>query len=137
MAWRIAEAIRNGMADAFETAVGASPILRIYTGPKPANLIDARTGTLLASIVLPADWLAAAAGGAKTLIGGPYTDTAADAGGVAGYGTLFNGAGTVILCDGEVTDNAGAGPIKLVNTTITAGQPVDLTAFTVTMPAGT
>lgn len=69
MPFQFSTAARNASLDAIETAIGTSPILRIRSGAAPANCAAARTGTVLATMNLPADWLAAAASGSKGLLG--------------------------------------------------------------------
>lgn len=77
-------AVRNATLDAVETAVGASPKLQLRTGAQPANCAAAATGTLLAEITCPADWMAAASSGTKVL-SGSWTVAAAAAGTAAHY----------------------------------------------------
>lgn len=62
-------AVRNAQLDVFETTVGASPTLEIRSGAAPADCATADSGTLLASLPLPADFMAAASGGVKALSG--------------------------------------------------------------------
>ena len=83
MALQYSTTVRNAQLDALETAIGASAILRIYSGAMPANCAAAATGTLLAEMNLPADWMASAASGSKAK-SGTWSDTAANASGVAG-----------------------------------------------------
>jgi hypothetical protein len=75
---------RNAILDVIESHIGVSPTLEIRSGPPPANCAAADTGTLLASMVLPSDWMAAAASGSKALLG-TWQDASADATGVAGH----------------------------------------------------
>jgi hypothetical protein len=77
-------AVRNARLDVWESTIGTSPILRIRTGAQPANCAAARTGTILASITLPSDWMAAASGGVKAK-SGTWSDSSADAPGTAGH----------------------------------------------------
>lgn len=48
MPFQFSTAARNASLDAIETAIGASPILRIRSGAPPADCAAARTGTILA-----------------------------------------------------------------------------------------
>jgi hypothetical protein len=84
MAFQFDVATRNATLDAMETHIGVSPTLEIRSGAVPANAAAADSGTVLATINLPADWAAAAASGAKTFLG-TWQDAAADAGGIAGH----------------------------------------------------
>jgi len=90
MAFQFDVASRNAALDASEATGGAGPPLEIRSGSPPANCASADTGTVLATLALPADWLAAAANGAKTLLG-TWQDLSADAAGVAGHFRLKGG----------------------------------------------
>ena len=63
MAFQFDVASRNAALDAIETTAGASPTLEIRSGAPPANCAAADTGTVLASLALPSDWMANAASG--------------------------------------------------------------------------
>jgi hypothetical protein len=131
MALQFSVAVRNAMLDQFETVIGASPVLEIRSGAVPANCAAADAGTLLASLALPADWMAAASGGTKALAG-TWTDAAADATGVAAHYRIKQGA----TChhQGTITASGGGGDMIIDNTSIAVGQPVNVTAFTFTAP---
>lgn len=132
MAVQLSTAVRNALLDAIETATGASAKLRILTGTQPANCAAAQTGTLLAELALPADWMAAAAGGAKALLG-TWQATAAAAG-TAGHYRIVDNAGTTCHEQGSITAAGGGGDMTLDNTSITSGQTVTITAKTLTAP---
>jgi hypothetical protein len=131
MPFQFSTAARNASLDAIETAIGASPILRIRTGAPPANCAAARTGTVLATMTLPADWLAAAASGAKALLG-TWQDAAADAAGTAGHFEIMDSTGTTCHIQGSVTGTGGGGDMEIQNTSIAAGQQITVTAFNIT-----
>lgn len=76
--------VRNAYLDAQEVACGVSPVMRLLTGAMPTNTAAAQTGTVLATLALPSDWMGAASGGVKSK-SGTWEDVAADAGGLAGY----------------------------------------------------
>lgn len=120
---------RNASLDAIETVIGNTAVLEIRTGAPPASCQTADSGTVLVTINLPADWAAAAANGAKALLG-TWSDSAADAGGVAGHFRL-KGAG---VCDmqGTVTGTGLGGDMTLDNTNIAVNQQVSITSFTLT-----
>ena len=129
MAFQFSTAARNAALDAIETAMGTAPTLTIRTGAVPANCAAARAGTVLATLVLPSDWLAAASGGTKGL-SGTWQDLAADATGTAAHFSIDQGATCHI--QGTVTATGGGGDMTLDNTSIAAGQQVNITAFTLT-----
>jgi len=120
--------VRNARLDAIETAIGASPILRIRSGAKPATCADADTGTVLATMALPADWLANAANGSKAM-SGDWQDAAADATGIAGHYRIYS-AGGVCHEQGTVTMAGGGGDMEVQNTNFAAGQNIIVTAKT-------
>lgn len=91
MAFQFDVASRNAALDALETTVGASPTLEIRSGAAPANCAAADTGTVLATLALPADWMGNAAAGSKSL-SGTWQDLSADAGGLAGHFRIKSGA---------------------------------------------
>lgn len=181
MAMAFSVAARNGALDAVEVAVGASAILKIRTGAKPADCAAADAGTVLAAATLPSDWMAAASSASKAK-SGTWQDASADASGFGRHFRLYANDGTtchiqglvsqtwtistvyatgqqvhnggnVYLCttggtsagsggptgtgtgitDGAcVWDYVGTQDMALDNTSITAGQQVTITAFTLT-----
>lgn len=131
MALQYSVAVRNAQLDAFETTTGASAILRILSGTVPANCATAQTGTLLASLSLPSDWMSAASAGSKALLG-TWNDTSADATGTAGYFRILDSTGTTCHAQGTITATGGGGDMTLDNTSIASGQTVTVTSFTLT-----
>lgn len=127
MALQYSTTLRNNQLDAIETTIGVSPTLEIRSGAAPANCAAADSGTVLATFVLPSDWLAAASGGSKGIAGGPWTEASADAGGTAAHFRIKAGA----TCHMQGTVGQGSGDLQLDNTTIVAAQQVNITAFTV------
>ena len=134
MAIQLRETVRNGRLDAIETVGGASCALRVYTGAQPSDVMQANSGTLLVTINLPADWLANAASGAKAIAGGPWSGTAS--GGSAstpGHFRIYNSQATLdgTTCIIQGSCGIGSGDISF-NGTITSGQAVSVSAFTLT-----
>lgn len=96
----LSTAARNAMLDAIETAIGTSAIMKIYGGAAmPANCATARAGTVLATLNLPSDYMSAASGGQKALLGS-WADASADATGLARYFTIFASDGTTVHMQG-------------------------------------
>jgi hypothetical protein len=129
---QFSDAVRNNWGDGFETIVGTSPRLELRTGAPPANCAAADSGTLLATINLPADWLNAASAGSKTLLGTWQAN--AGAAGTAGHYRIKNTAGTVTHEQGNITATGGGGDMTLDNTSIANGQQVTVTAYALTLP---
>jgi len=131
MAVQLSVAVRNARLDAIETAIGTSAILRIRTGSAPANCAAADTGTVLVEMTLPSDWLAAASSGAKAKAG-TWQDTSANATGTAAHYRIYDSAGTTCHLQGTVTATAGGGDMEIDSTSITSGQQVTVTSYSLT-----
>lgn len=131
MAVQKSVAVRNAELDAIETTVGASAVLKIRTGAQPASCAAADSGTVLATMTLPADWMSAASGGTKAKLG-TWSDASADATGTAAHWRLYASDGTTCHMQGSVTATGGGGDLTLDNTSIAATQPVSITSWTLT-----
>jgi len=131
MAIQFSETVRNGELDAIETAVGGTAVLRIRSGSVPAATSTADSGTVLAELTLPADWMAAASGGTKAK-SGTWEDTSANAAGTAGHFRVYESTGTTCHIQGTVTATGGGGDMTLNNVSIATGQTVTITGFTLT-----
>lgn len=115
---------KNTVLDGFDAAFN-SGTLEIRTGAAP-GAGNAATGTVLATITLPADAFAAAAGGTKAKAG-TWQDASADATGTAAHFRMVGGSNIV---EGTVTATGGGGDMELDSVSITAAQVVTITAFT-------
>ena len=130
MAAQFSTDVRNARLDAVETTVGTSPTLEIRTGAQPANCAAADSGTKLADIALPSDWMAAAASGSKAK-SGTWQDASADATGTAAHFRLKSSGGTCHM-QGSVTATGGGGDLTVDNTSFASGQSFTVTGFTLT-----
>lgn len=90
MSHLLSAAVLNAMTDAFETEIGISPTLELRGGSPPGAIATADSGTLLATIQLPSDWMSNASAGVKSLLG-TWT-VAATAAGKATYYRIKKGA---------------------------------------------
>jgi hypothetical protein len=131
MSIQLSAAVRNARLDAIETAIGVSAILEIRSGSAPATCATADSGTLLASMTLPSDWMAAASGGAKAK-SGTWSDSSADGTGTAAHFRIKDSSGTTCHLQGTVTITGGGGDLTLDNTSIASGQAVSISSFTLT-----
>lgn len=129
MPLQLSVAARNAALDSFETTVGTSPILRIRSGSAPANCAASDTGTVLATLSLPSDFMAAASGGSKAR-SGTWEDSSADATGTAGHFRLYASDGTTCHAQGTITATGGGGDMTVNNTSLASGQPFTVTQFT-------
>lgn len=126
-------AVNNARLDTVESTIGTNVSLLIYTGNPPANCAAAPTGTLLVAINLPADWMAAASSGSKAKTG-TWSGTAVGTG-TAGYFRVCNGSPTdVAQIQGNVgtTGESPTPDMGLDNTSISSGQTVTVSTFTIT-----
>lgn len=123
-------AVRNARLDAIETAIGTSAVLKIRTGAPP-GIGSADSGSVLATLNLDSDWMAAAASGSKAK-SGTWSDTSADADGTAGHFRLYASDGTTQHMEGTITATSGGGDMELDNVVIATGQTVTITTFTLT-----
>lgn len=123
--------LRNAVGDAWESAMGTSAKVQIWSGSQPANCAAAATGTKLAEFSLASDWSAAGASGAKSLSSLPLSTTGL-ANGTAGYYRFVDSAGTTCHEQGSV-GTSGTDMI-IDNASIASGQTVQITAFTKTWP---
>ena len=130
MALKMSVTVRNAELDAVETAIGVSAVLKIRSGAPPTNIADADSGTVLATLSLPSDWMADAASGSKAKAG-TWSDTEADSTGTAGHFRLYATDGTTQHIQGTVTVTGGGGDMTLDSVSITAGQTVTITGFTI------
>lgn len=124
MALQYSTAVRNGILDSIETTISTAPTLEIRTGSMPSDCAAADSGTVLATITLPSDWMAAASSASKTK-SGTWQDLTADASGTIGHFRVKQGStchiqGTAGTSGDLVTDAA----------TTTAGQTVTVNTFT-------
>lgn len=131
MALQLSVTVRNARLDAVETTISTAPVLRIRSGAQPANCAAARTGTVLATLTLPSDWMAAASSGAKALLG-TWEDTSADATGTAAHFEIMDSSVTTCHLQGSVTATAGGGDMEVDNTSFAVGQSFTITSFTLT-----
>jgi hypothetical protein len=130
MALNYSVALRNAQLDAVETTVGTSAKLYIRTGAKPTACADADSGTLLATLDLPSDWMAAASSGSKAK-NGTWTGTGADAGS-AGHFRIKDSGAAACHVQGSITATGGGGDMTLDNIVIASAQTITISTFTLT-----
>ena len=130
MALNYSVALRNAQLDAVETTVGTSAKLYLRTGAKPTACADADSGTLLATLDLPSDWMAAASSGSKAK-NGTWTGTGADAGS-AGHFRIKDSGAAACHVQGSITATGGGGDMTLDNIVIASAQTITISTFTLT-----
>lgn len=128
MAIQLSVPVRNARLDAVETTIGASPTMELRSGPPPLNCAAADTGTLLAGLVLPADWLNPASSGVKTLQG-TWEDPSADNAGTVGHFRIKQGGVCHMQGTVGLSTAVPAPDMVIDNAVITAGQPIVTVSF--------
>lgn len=123
---------KNAIAQAFETAIGASGRITFYSGTIPATADTALSGnTVIAQAIVPsADFMANPSSGVAAL-SATLTDASADNTGTMTFFRWETSAGACIQ-QGSVTATGGGGDITFASTSVTAGQTLNLTAYNVT-----
>lgn len=129
MTIQLSTAVRNARLDAIETTISTSAILRIRSGSAPANCATADSGTVLATLNLPSDWLAAAASGVKSK-SGTWQDASADATGTAAHFRIYDSGGST--CHMQGTVGTSGSDINVDSVSLTAGQTFTITGFDLT-----
>lgn len=129
MTMQYSVAVRNARLDVVESTIGTSPVLEIRTGAPPVNCAAADSGTVLATVNLPSDWMLAASAGAKSK-SGTWQDISADAAGTAAHFRVKQG-GTCHV-QGTCTITGGGGDMILDNTNFAMGQVFTVVNFALT-----
>jgi len=119
--------LRNAMLDQITTRAGASALLNIYNGTRPAT--GGTATTLLASLTCNATFAPGASGGVLTL-NGITQDSSADATGTATWFRIYKSDGTTHVLDGDV--GTSGSDLNLTTTSIVSGQPVSVSSFVIT-----
>jgi hypothetical protein len=138
---RLNIALRNAILDnIFNAGAGLSIFdsgtAEFRTGAQPATGDDAATGTIVATVNLPADAMAAASGGSIAKSASAWQDLSADNAGTIGWVRLKSADGTKTM-DLDCSDNGGSGAVKIDNPTLVAAQQFSVTSFSLTMPGTT
>lgn len=115
--------LRNARLDAITTAAGASALLRIYDGTRPAT--GGTATTLLAELTCNATFAPAASSGTLTL-NAITADSSANATGTATWARIVKSDGTTHVLDCSV-GTSGA-DINLNTTSIVSGASVAVTS---------
>jgi len=133
MALQYSEALRNAQLDAWETIIGASPILRLYAEAPSANTAAAAPATCIAEGNLPADFAGAAAAGSKTILNGPFSVTglpAASTGTNALSYRIYASDGITCHEQGVVTTTGGGGEMTMDNVNVADAQSLNVNTMT-------
>lgn len=133
MSLQFGTTLRNALLDQIETTIGVSAVVKVFSGSAPANCGTADSGTKLVEFDLASDWAGNASAGSKSFSSTPISATAA-ATGTAGYFRIYDSTATTCHMQGTVTATGGGGDITIDNTSITSGQTVQITSWSITAP---
>lgn len=128
--WSVA--LRNTLGDAIVTALGNAALIRLYSGTKPAGPGTAiGVQTLLGTLTCASPPAGSTSNGVITfsaIVG----DSAADASNTVTWARFLTSGGTAVM---DVTVGTGSGfDLIANNTTVTAGNPLNMTSLTLTVP---
>lgn len=123
MAFQYGTTLRTNQVAQIQTSVGTSGQLRIFSGAEPANCGAADPSGLLCTIALPATFLTSSGG--VTTIAGTWQANASATGTAQSF-RMYDGSSTCHVQGNTTTD------LVLNNTSITSGQTVSVTSFSVT-----
>ena len=131
MVWAFNDTLRNARADQITAAIdagGAAGFIRLYDGTQPAK--GGPATTLLAECTFSFPSFPAASGGqiTTTSITG---DASANATGTATWARIVDSNGNFVM-DGTVGLTGSGADVELDSTSITAGQPVNVSSATFT-----
>lgn len=131
MAIQLSGTVRDARLDSIEVTVGTSAVVKIFSGSQPTSCGAADSGTTLAAIQCPSDWMNAASGGSKTKAG-TWTDASADNTGTAGHFRVYEKTAATCHMQGSVTNTGGGGDMTVNSTSFTAGNSFTINTFTLT-----
>lgn len=129
MSLNLSTALRNARINAIEATLGLAPVLKVRTGARPVDCAAADSGVVLTTIVLPDDWLQAAAGG-QAPKAGTWQNLHAAATGTAAHFRLYAADGITCHVQGSVSRLGGGGDLVLDHVDLAAGQAVTINSFT-------
>jgi hypothetical protein len=123
MAFQYGVTLRNNQLSQIQTSIGTAGLLKIFTGAEPASCTVADPAGPVATIALPATFLTYTAG--TSTLAGTWSVNAAATGTASSF-RMYDAAGTCHIQGNTATD------LVLNNTSITSGQTVTVTSFSVT-----
>lgn len=126
--------LRNDMADDIIAKIdaGSGPgKAKFYSGTQPAGPGTAITSQVLLGTLTMSDPCGSTSSGTVTF-SAITEDSAADTGGTASFVRLTDSDDNAVI-DLDVTNNAGAGAVKMNTTTIVTGGPIRITSMTATI----
>ena len=130
MTLQYSDTLRNNQLAQIEATIGSSPVLRMMSGAKPASVGAAQTGTVIAEITLPVDWMDVPSAGLVSKLG-TWQDVSANADGILGYFRIYNSTVSTCHMQGTITLTGGGGDMTVDNTNVLTGQTINITTFSI------
>ena len=128
MAIQLSTNVRNAMVDTYDTTIGTTARLYLYTGASPpSSCAAADAGTTLALLTLPATYVGAGSNGTVSIANGPWTGTGLAAG-TAGHYRIKDSAQTTTHEQGTI--GTGSEDLVLDNAVIATNQAISITTWT-------
>lgn len=121
---------RTNAMTQLNTDIGASAVIKLFSGAAPANCGTADTGTVLVTFAGNAGGFGTAA--AQVLTASAVASVTAGASGTPGYFRIYPSAATTTNAVVQGTVGTAATDMILTAATVTAGQTVNFTSLTVT-----
>lgn len=122
---------RTNAMTQLNTDIGASAVIKIFTGSIPATCATADTGTNIATFAGNAGGFGTAASQVLTAAAVAST-TGIGGGGVAGYFRIYPTASSTTNAVVQGTCGTSGADMILTNTNIASGQTVNFTSLTIT-----
>lgn len=122
-------AIAQVILDAMAAGTTSAPVIELYSGTMPSSMGGAISDTLLATLTMT-NTVGTISSGVITI--DPITeDSAADGSGTIGWARALDRDGNEAAYFTVADD--GSGDINFGSTSVTAGQPVGISQFTITV----
>lgn len=134
---RLTNNARNAMAQALQVLLDAGAgagLIKVYSGTQPATGDTALSGNTLLGTLTLTDPAAGSASAGVLTFSTITEDSVADNTGTASFARLTDSTPTSVF-DCDISATGGGGSIQLNTTSIVAGGPIRLSAFTITIPA--
>lgn len=132
MTIQLSTAVRNARLNAIEATIGTLAIMKIRTGAAPADCAAADSGTVLAVLSLPSNWMADATAASKAKGVGAWQDLSVNTSGTAGHFRIYASDGTTCHLQGTVSAAGGGGDLVLNTVIFVANQTFAVSSFLLT-----
>lgn len=123
-------AVRNAQMLATSATIGAAPVIRMFTGPSPADCAAPDAGTMLAEGALAATPFLAPVDGALSASSTVLVPVVAD--GTLGHYRIYESTGVTCHEQGSVTVVGGGGDMELETVDAETPKVVRLSAKVIT-----